>query len=314
MNYDKYKFTRETDWNLFKVFYEIAEAGGVTRAADLLGRKQPTLSIALRHLEEKLDSKLCCRGPSGFKLSDEGRLALAHCRKLHALVSQLYDQLANVDALRDEVHGRLRLQLISNLANDRLDSLLSNFIKRFPNVELQIEIAPWETIGRALLHGEVDIGIAPARFEHAELAYDFFFRELHGPYCGRGHALFAKKIKDPSALASERFILTGADEPDQLTRFRLKYGIGARTMAITPHLEEARRLVLLGLGLCFLPCKFAEADVERGALWPLLSEEALPSMEIFAISHTKTPKFLARDLFLDFVKALPTESRIDRTL
>lgn len=301
MTHDKHKFTRETDWNLFKVFYEIAEAGGISRAADILGRKQPTVSIALKHLEKQLGSRLCYRGPSGFKLSDEGHLVLEHCRELHALVSQICEQLDNIDKLREEVHGKLRLQFISNLANERLDAVLRDFMHNFPNVEIQIEIAPWETIGRALLQDDADVGVSPARFEHAELRYDFLFQECHGPYCGANHHLYGMRVTDPKLLRAERFISTGADEPDQLTRFRLKYGIGTRTVAVTPHLEEARRLALQGLGICFLPCEFAKGDVSRGTLWPLLADEALPAMDIFAISHIRAPKRLIRQFFLDLV-------------
>ena len=74
------QFARNLDWNLLKFFHEIAEARSVTGAAQELNRKQPALSLALRRLEERLGVTLCQRGPTGFELTDEGRILAEACR------------------------------------------------------------------------------------------------------------------------------------------------------------------------------------------------------------------------------------------
>ena len=65
-------------------------------------------------------------------------------------------------------------------------------------------------------------------------------------------------------------MLTGADEGDELTQFRLEHGLGRNIAGMSAHLEEAKRLAILGVGLCFLPEGYAQPDVDGGRLWPLL--------------------------------------------
>jgi DNA-binding transcriptional LysR family regulator len=304
---DADSFSRKLDWNLLKAFHEIAESGSISQAALVLSRKQPTLSLALKRLEEHLGASLCSRGTRGVALSDEGRLLAEQCSRVNRLVREIPSRMAKVG---QEVRGQLKLQLISNIVCPLLDRTLVTFHRRHPHVEILIDIAAWEAVGRALLRNERDIGIAPARFHHAELSYRLLFVEAHRAYCGRAHPLFGQTINDPAVLANYGFVLTGADEPDQLTRFRLRYGLGRNAVGLSEHLEEARRLVLLGLGICFLPDSYAEPDVVEGRLWPLTGAADAPSMEIFVITHPSAPRHLARQLFL---KELSRQARKEQS-
>ena len=89
-----------------------------------------------------------------------------------------------------------------------------------------------------------------------------------------------------------------------LTDFRLKYGLGQKVAGISQHLEEARRLAILGVGICFFPEGYAEPDVAAGRLWPLLGKRNAPSMDIFIISNPNGPLHLSNLFFLDEFKAL----------
>ena len=154
-------------------------------------------------------------------------------------------------------------------------------------------------VSRAVLRNEIEIGIAPAHHRDAALRYELLFREIHWPYCGRSHPLFGQTFAKPGDLAREMFILTGADEPDELTKFRLRYGLGHHVAGLSEHLEEARRLAVLGVGICFLPEAFAAREVAEGRLHPLLPEAGEPAMDIYIITNPDAPNHPARDRLLD---------------
>ena len=150
----------------------------------------------------------------------------------------------------------------------------------------------WDVVSRALLRNEVDVGIAPAHQMRPDLHYDPLFQEIHRPYCGRSHPLFGKTLAVPADLAGEGFILTGADEPDELTQFRTRHGLGRHIAGLSEHLEEARRLAVLGVGICYLPEAFAAPDVARKRLHPLLPPSDEPANQIYVITnprHRATP-------------------------
>ena len=288
-------FSRNVDWNLLKTFHEIAEAGGVSRAERAMRRKQPALSLALKRLEAELGVTLCQRGPRGFVLTDEGLLVAETCRSLNSLVRSVPKRLGN---LTEEVGGRISIQIISSLVCERFDAAISRFHDRQPRVEILIDITTWDLVAAALLRDEIDIGVASAQTQRSDLNYDFLFDEVHGAYCGRGHPLYARRFDHPSALAGEAFILTGADEPDALTAYRTRHCLGLNVAGLSEHLDEAKRLTILGVGICFLPEAFAAPDVEAGRLWPLLGHAEQPSMPVFVITNPRAPSKLARQLLL----------------
>jgi len=144
----------------------------------------------------------------------------------------------------------------------------------------------------------MDIGVASAQTLRSDLHYDFLFDETHGPYCGINHPLYGKTFDDPSALASYPFVLTGADEPDMITAFRTEHGLGSQVAGLSEHLEEAKRLTMLGVGICFLPQAFAAPEVAAERLWPLLKEDKQPSIPIFVITNPRAPLKLARQMLL----------------
>ena len=288
-------FSRNVDWNLLKTFHEIAEAGGVSRAGRALRRKQPALSLALKRLEAELGVTLCRRGPRGFELTDEGMLVAETCRSLNSLVRNVPKRLGN---LTEEVRGRISIQVISSLVCERFDAAISRFHDRHPKVEILIDITTWDSVAAALLRDEIDIGVASAQTLRSDLVYDFLFDEAHGAYCGQSHPLYGKTFADPSALANQAFVLTGADEPDELTAYRTRHGLGLEVAGLSEHLDEAKRLTILGVGICFLPEAFAAPDVEAGRLWPLLRHEDQPCMPVFVITNPRAPGKLARQLLL----------------
>lgn len=293
------KFCLDLDWNLLKVFHSIVEANGVTAAANALGRKQSTISLSLQRLEKHLGTTLCRRGPAGFELTEGGRILYECVGDLFAKVSRVPENLDNVS---QDLRGRLRIRTISNFVSAKFDRLLVAYSTRCPMVELQIEVAPWETISLAVLRGDVDVGIAPVHFEYPELRYEFLTREVHLVYCGKRHKRYGTAVESPDQLCDDPLILTGADEPESLTYYRLSHGLGKRIAATTPNLEEAKRLAILGVGICLLPARMAAPDVKSGLLWPLTSKtHGIAGCDVYAITNNHAPKRLLTDAFMEEV-------------
>jgi DNA-binding transcriptional LysR family regulator len=99
-------------------------------------------------------------------------------------------------------------------------------------------------------------------------------------------------------LSEESYILTGADEDEDLTRFRQQYGLGKKVTGRSDYLEEVKRLSALGVGLCFLPEPFARQDVEAKKLWPLLPSKDAPRSDIYVITNPAIQHHAARDLLI----------------
>jgi DNA-binding transcriptional LysR family regulator len=274
-------FVNELDWNLLKTFHVIVECGNLTRAARALSRKQPAISLSLRRLEAMLGCQLCERSATRFELTPEGLLVAEAC---HAIVDRVGGLTGKVADLSKDIRGHIRIATISNITSKRFNKAIAAFHCQCPRVRLDIDVVAWEDVNRRLYRGAADVGIAAVRFQRADLDYMLLYRELHRLYCGRPHHLFGTTVSDPAELADDAFILTGADEADVITEYRMKHGLGRIVSGVSEYLDEAKRLAIQGLGLCFLPESYVEDDVAAGRLWQVMSPEHAYPLDVYLIT------------------------------
>jgi DNA-binding transcriptional LysR family regulator len=98
--------------------------------------------------------------------------------------------------------------------------------------------------------------------------------------------------------------MTGGDEPDVISRYRLQYGVGRIVAGQSEHLDEAKRLTIQGVGLCFLPEAFVQMEVEQGLLWPVLQEVERFTSDIHIISLPRERLQLPTRLLLDLLQEI----------
>lgn len=275
------RFPRNLDWNLLYTFHVIVQCGNLTRAAARLGRKQPAISLALRRLEGHLGLPLCARASNRFELTSEGMVIAKVCAEIFHHVRDLPNRLANRPS---EVIGRLRIVSVTSVTSPKLDWAIAEFHRQCPKAQIEIDIVPWEEVTRRLKKQTADIGIGPARFREAGFRYTLLYSEPVRIYCGRNHPLYGRMLESPEQAAAYGIILTGGDEPDVISRYRLEHGLGRVVAGQSEFMDEAKRLTLLGVGICFLPEPFAAREVEAGDLWPLFPDSESFTSDIFLIS------------------------------
>ena len=291
-------FARTVDWNLLKVFLEIVRAGGIGAAARTLGKQQPSISAALKRLEDQLGARLFDRSTAGIRITPAGTALEALCEDMFEHVRMAQHQVAQASK---RVGGMVRIQLISSIICPEFDEAIASFHRRHPAIAMELRVSPWRGVLEALAAGAVEVGIG---YEGAgpALIYEPMFVETQQLYCARAHPLYGRRIARPEELRREGFILTGADEPEAVTRLRTRHALGSVQAGQAEDVHEALRLVSLGVGIGFIPEGAAESAVAEGRLWPLLAAEARPSYEIFLISRAEPSRDTATQLFLDEIR------------
>jgi DNA-binding transcriptional LysR family regulator len=196
------------------------------------------------------------------------------------------------------IEGKMSIRMITHIVCPELDDALTSIHTRHPDVEITIEVSPWRHVIEALLANQCDIGITFDARPRPELRYEPLFRETQQLYCGRSHPLYGETVREPSALFQERFILTHGDEPAELQHFRERYGLGSNASGHAEDLHEASRLILLGIGIGFLPTIVGKPNgLDR--LWPLLISPMLPNYFIYLVSQPPERVSISTQLFLD---------------
>ncbi len=289
------RFIRRVDWNLFRQFYEIVQSGSLSGAARRLNLHQPSLSAALKRLEGHLDVSLCRRTPQGIELTPAGKALMGLATEMFEAV-RLAPHLTLQAARR--VEGTLSIRMITHIICPELDEALASIHQRNPGLEISIEVAPWRDVLEALIANKCDAGVTYDSGPRPQLRYEPLFRETQQLYCGRSHPLYGKTVLDPSTLSHEHFVLTHGDEPEDLEKFRQRYGLGRHTCGHAEDLHEVSRLLQLGIGIGFLPTVVAQ-PIGPERLWPLLNRSVLPSYFIYLVAPPAVRASAVGQLFLD---------------
>jgi DNA-binding transcriptional LysR family regulator len=299
---DDQRFVRRVDWNLFRQFYDIIQAGSVSAAARRLSLHQPSLSAALKRLEEHLGVTLCRRTSQGVDLTPAGKAVM---RLASDMVEAVRMAPHLVSQAEGQIEGRLSIRMISSIVSKEFDETVSALTRRHPNIEIIIKVSSWREVIDALSSGECDVALTYDRGPRPHLQYQSLFRETQQLYCGRTHPLYGLRISKPAALARERFILTEGDEPEDLERFRRRYGLGQNPAGRAEDLHEVMRLIKLGVGIGFLPTIVARS-ADDGSLWPLLAEPLLPEYFIYLVFPPALRLTTPAQLLVDEMRRLLT--------
>ena len=278
----EHQFARQVDWNLFRIFYALARHGSISATARALGMQQPSVSAALKRLEDHIQTSLCVRSATGISLTPAGTTLLGICERLQNEVQGIPVEVAKALAALD---GTLSIRMLSQLVSPRLDAALARFHTRNPRVVIRIDVAPWRAVVDAVRSGEASMGVACDSAPSADLRYEPLMRETQQLYCGRRHPLFGQTPSMPNELAGQRYIHTGEDEPAALEAFRQRYGLGRQQAGFAEDLHEVRWLIELGVGIGFLPTVVANSLPDPNVLWPLLPPHLLPGYDVFVITR-----------------------------
>jgi DNA-binding transcriptional LysR family regulator len=106
--------------DILRAFVAVVDSGGFTRAAEDLGRTQPTISLQVKRLEELIEAPLFKKG-GRFELSTAGEVCLDYGRRLLRLHDDMLDEIG-----RNNPNGALRIGVPSEFASilaPRLDEL-----------------------------------------------------------------------------------------------------------------------------------------------------------------------------------------------
>ena len=261
------------DWNLIRTFLVIVEEKGVTAAANRLGLKQPTISNALRRLEDRLGKRLVVRGPGRFEVTPAGLLLFDEAVEIFGSISRMGILIRDMD---EEVSGHVTLALASHVVSPVLDEVLAGFHQRHPKATLGIEVMTSRDVIQAVRQRQASVGICLVHQKHPQLDYNRLFREYFGFFCGPRHRLFGKRNLKLADLRGETSVsfktdrLTDALRPVALIRAEAR--LDDRVVGVSSSLEEVRRMIVAGLGIGPLPIPRGGARRRGG---PALAAAAL---------------------------------------
>lgn len=273
----------QTDWNLIRSFVAVVEHGSLTRAAEVMGLSQPTLSRQIAELESSLGSALFERVARGLKLTPTGENLVEPARYMMTAARSLGMAAATQN---HDMQGTVRITASEMVSAFVLPALLRQLAQQHP--EIQIELAASNQISN-LLEREADIAIRMVRPTQSALIARHLTDWPIGVYGHRDYLAGLPSLPEnelPTSLAMmQKYRWLGLDQSDQFIS-----GFRAAGIQIDRSFFDFRcdnylvnwEALQQGLGVGITMRWLAERNTE---LEQVLVEQELPSLPVWLTTH-----------------------------
>ncbi|BCQ62244.1 transcriptional regulator, LysR family [Pseudomonas sp. NFPP10] len=263
------------DLNDLYYFAKVVEAGGFAAAGRLLGIPKSRLSRRIAELEERLNARLLQRTTRQLSLTAVGERYLRHCQAM-LLEAEMADEA--VASMASEPRGRLRVSSPVGLAHELLTPLVSSFLEKYPQVQLEMLLLNRRV---DLINEGVDVALRVRELgDEDPLLVTRRLRRAQTAIVATPDFLRQFPVEHPEDL--RRVPILGALEADRLVHLRLLDQQGqACDLALEARLGiddfiVRRACALAGQGCTVLPMLYCEEELASGQLVQMLPQWSLP--------------------------------------
>jgi DNA-binding transcriptional LysR family regulator len=255
----------DLDLNKLHVFLAVAEAGGVTPAAHVLGRTRSAVSQSVAALEGALGIRLFDRVGKRLVLTRPGRVLRERVRESHGALQRTLGELVDEGG---EVRGLVRIGLFLGFPRVRFAGLLSRFAAAHPRASARLVFAPQDDLTRRLAAHRLDytFSFEPPRDRTARIASTRLFAQKLVLVSGK---TFFRRGFDPTELGATPVI--DYYQSDPLVERWLAHHVGDARPAVEVRVWAATtdmvlELILDGTGVGVVPDSVAAPYVARRRL------------------------------------------------
>jgi DNA-binding transcriptional LysR family regulator len=300
----QHRFPWNLDWNLLRTFMVVVEQRGISKAATFLGLKQPTISAALKRLEQTFGKTLVIRKPNEFAVTRAGQMLYKECAGIFGTVSQLP---AIIDAEDEEVRGHLSIAITSSVISEHFDDFLNTFSKAHPNVTYSFAVYESDEVEKMVALNRSSFGICLLSRIPKNLNTLLLYREFFGLFCGARHHLFAAPDITPEDLEGAPFVAFQTEAEggplEAISMLRARLNLSRNWRGVSSSLNEIRRMIMANIGIGALPLHVARQDVAAGLIRQLPPYVDLPQVDIFLLSNPARRNSEAEATFLAAIEA-----------
>jgi LysR family hydrogen peroxide-inducible transcriptional activator len=241
-----------------KYIVAVARERHFGKAAEACFVSQPTLSVAVKKLEEELDVKLFERSANEVTVTALGEEIVRQAQSV-------LEQAANIKDIakrgKDPLAGALRLGVIYTIAPYLLPDLVRQIIRRTPQMPLMLQENFTVKLLEMLRTGEIDCAILAEPFPDAGLAVAQLYDEPFFAAVPMQHPLAKQVSVTTAALKQETMLLLGnghcfrdhvLEVCPEFARFSSD-AEGIRKSFEGSSLETIKHMVAAGMGITLVP-------------------------------------------------------------
>ncbi len=267
-----------------KVFRVVARLLSFTRAAEELHLSQPAVSMQIKQLEESVGIPLFEQLGKKIFLTEAGKEVYQYSRNV---AQQLEEMEMVLDNLKGMESGRLKIS-VATTAHYFAPSLLGSFSRRFPGINISLDVTNRRDLLDQLAENEVDLVIMGRPPKEMDLEAHLIMDNPLVIVAPPDHPLARERQIPLKRLEQEVFLVReeGSGTRSAMERFFAQHQIEVNTGMEVSSDEAIKQSVQAGLGLGLLSIHTVGMELELGRL-RVLDVVEFPIMRHWYVVHRR---------------------------
>jgi len=287
------------NFELYKVFYEVANSKSISKGAQKLMISQPAVTQSIQTLESELGGKLFIRTPKGVILTNEGEELYNYIKEgMNYFINgtNKFMSLKNLD------YGVINIGATTTVSENYLIPYLNKFHKLYPNITINITNDLTENLLKDLRNGNLDIVVMAIPKQNIKDLNINYLSDLHDIFVGNSKYK-EKKYNNLKELFKEDILL---QKKPSVTRSNFDDYIKENNLICNPKMEVVSHNLLTNLieanfGIGLVTKEFIE-DKLNNTLYEINIKEKLPERTLgYAIKSNIIPSFTTTK-FIEILK------------
>ena len=248
-----------------RIFRAVAEARSFTRAAEVVHLTQPGISKHIKQMEEYYGIPLFDRLGKKVALTQAGEILSEATEEIMASAIAAEQRIEELKGLHG---GKLVLGASFALGIYVLPGVLAAFRKRYPAVEVTVDISLSAKIMAKILANKLELGLVSQEAHDPRLFAKQFMTDELIVVVPSNHRWANRKRIRPQELMRETFIVAarGAGVRAAVEERLKQKGIVLTNVIDFGNLEGVKRAVEAGLGISIQPQSVVQREISAGSL------------------------------------------------
>ena len=287
-----------------KAFCLIAEMKSFSKAAEAKLITQSAMSHLIKNLEDELGVKLINRHSRTISLTPAGRVFYGHAKR----ILDLYRNMENdVYSIVRKVKGSLYVGASPTVATYLLSQVFYGFLKKYPQVRIDLSVSNTERIIDILNDGTIDIGIVEGNIKNKTVFPEEIAEDEIVLIASDDNPLTGKKAISPDQLITQPFIMPekGSGIREFIDDFLQTNSIDPKDIKISMNIDNPELIIQMvqsGMGVSFVSKWAVFRAVKEGSVKILPVKGKKLMRKFYTVSIENEPSTLTAKTFKDFIR------------
>ncbi len=251
-----------------QVFHTVARLLSFTKAAETLHMTQPAVTFQVRQLEEYFNTRLFDRTHNRINLTEAGKLVYRYAGNI---LEQYHEMDNAVRELTGEIRGVLVLGASTTIAEYMLPSLLGDFKKMYPDVNIRLKVSNSEGVVSMVENNVIDLGVVESPVQNKNLVVETCRKDQLVVVTPPSHPLAKKERVEVKDILGYPYICReeGSGTREVILNYLAENGIQPSDLNVVMELgssEAIKGAVEAGMGISILSIATLDKEFKLGTL------------------------------------------------